>query len=73
MHHETYRGIPIAIATALRDGKWTSNAVYTGEGHNEARIEPPEKGYATEDEAHQAALQAAVESIDRGRSFIGKP
>ena len=70
---ETYKGIAISIATKPQGGRWTASAVCLLSPGHEIRAEPPEPDYATEDEARQAALQAAVESIDRARSRIGKP
>jgi hypothetical protein len=72
-HSETYKGTVITIATTRdRDG-WTSDAIYSLLGEGEVRLKPTERGYASEDEARRAALQAAVENIDRARSSIGKP
>ena len=72
-HSDTYKGTAITIATTRRGELWMSHAVYTLAGQSEVRVQPAERGYASEDEARHAALQAAVESIDRARSSIGKP
>jgi hypothetical protein len=72
-HFEIYKGIAIAVTTVQNGEVWSAKAVYALSGQNEVRIDPPERDYTTEDEARGAALQAAVESIDRARAFIGKP
>jgi hypothetical protein len=72
-HSEVYRGMGITITTTQGEEGWGSQATYTIPGQNQAEIEPAKQGHASEDEARRAALQAAVESIDRARTSIGKP
>jgi hypothetical protein len=70
---ETYKGTQITVVTARRGHAWTSHASYKLSGQDEVRLNPAERDYASEDEARRAALQSAVENIDRDRSSIGKP
>jgi hypothetical protein len=71
---EVYKGMEIAISTTqTSDQGWISQAEYQVPGKQGVRVEPPQLTYATEAEAHQAALRAAVESIDRMRVNSGKP
>jgi len=70
---EVYKGIPIAISTAQNAQKrWTARAQYALPGQESVGLEAPEASYVTEEEAHRAALQAAVASIDRMRTSTGK-
>jgi hypothetical protein len=71
---EVYRGTEIAISTTQTPGQsWTARAEYRAADMQSVRVEAPQMTYATEAEARQAALQAAVESIDRMRVTTGKP
>jgi hypothetical protein len=70
---EVYKGTPITISTSQTEKKtWTSRAEYQIPGQADVQLEPPAAEYATEDDARQAALQAAVESLDRMRVTKGK-
>jgi len=70
---EVYKGTEIAISTAqTAEQGWTAHAEYAVPGQTTVRLEAPEAAYATEQQARQAALQAAVESIDRMRAATGK-
>jgi hypothetical protein len=69
---EVYKGTEIVISvTRTGENNWTSRAEYAVPGKAGVRLEP-EATYATEEEARRAALQAAIESIDRGRVSRGK-
>ena len=71
---EVYKGMDIAISTAQTpDQGWISQAEYRVPGKQVVRVETPQMTYATEAEARQAVLRAAVESIDRMRVTSGKP
>jgi len=71
---EVYKGTEITIVTIRRgEGEWTSRATYAIAGRDPVQLELAHQSYASESEARQAALQAAVENIDRARSSIGKP
>jgi len=73
-HSETYKGVAIAIKTTRRKpGEWTSEARFSFPGHDEVRVDAPETPYASEEAASRAALQTAIESIDRMRITKGKP
>lgn len=70
---EVYKGTQIAISTTQTGEKnWTSRAEYAVPGNRSVQLEPAEATYPTEEEARQAALQAAIESIDRRRVSKGK-
>lgn len=70
---EVYKGTQIAISTKqIQEKTWTSRAEYAVPGHGSVHLELAEATYATEEEARQAALQAAIESIDRRRVLKGK-
>ncbi|MGC2403829.1 MAG: hypothetical protein WA510_28810 [Acidobacteriaceae bacterium] len=70
---EVYRGTAIAITTTPAPGRgWTARAEYQTPDTQSVRVEAPQTTYATEPEARQAALQAAVETIDRQRIATGK-
>ena len=69
---EVYKGTEIVISvTRTGEKNWTSRAEYAVPGKAGVRLEP-EATYATEEEARRAALQAAIESIDRARVSRGK-
>jgi hypothetical protein len=69
---EVYKGTEVVISvTRIGENNWTSRAEYAVPGKAGVRLEP-EATYATEEEARRAALQAAIESIDRGRVSRGK-
>jgi hypothetical protein len=69
---ETYKGTQIAISTtSAGDKNWTAQAEYEGPDKRKIHLEP-EVTYATEEEARQAVLRAAVESIDKLRVGKGK-
>ena len=71
---EVYKGTEIAISTIQTpDQGWTARAEYQVSAKQSVKVEAPQRNYATEAEARQAALQAAVESIDRRRITTGKP
>ncbi len=71
---EVYKGTEIAISTTqTSDHGWISQAEYQVPGKQSVRVKPTQLTYTTEAEAHQAALRAAVESIDRMRVTSGKP
>ncbi len=71
---EVYKGTEIAISTTqTSDQSWTAQAEYPVPGKQHVRVEAPQMTYLTEAEARQAALRAAVESIDRMRVTTGKP
>lgn len=70
---EVYRGTQITITTAQSGEKrWTSRAEFSVPGQGNIQVEPADATYPSEEEARQAALQAAVESIDRSRVSAGK-
>ena len=70
---EVYKGTEIAISTSQTpDQGWSSQAEYRVPGKQGVRVEPPQLTYATEAEAREAVLRAAVESIDRMRVTSGK-
>ena len=70
---ESYKGIPIEISIVATEGKtWTSQAEYKTEGNSPVRLVLDDAQYSTEAEAQQAALQAAIENIDRSRTSKGK-
>jgi hypothetical protein len=67
-HSETYKGVEITIqADPKADGSWTSEAHFPG-----GQVKAPEPTYPSEEDARQAALQSAVEAIDRSRVSTGK-
>jgi hypothetical protein len=69
---EVYKGTEIVISvTETSENNWTSRAEYAVPGQPGVRLEP-EATYSTEVDARRAALQAAIESIDRGRVSRGK-
>jgi hypothetical protein len=69
---EVYKGTQIVISTIQTAEKgWTARAEYAVPGEDSVQMETPAT-YATEEEARRAALQAAVESIDRIRAAKGK-
>jgi hypothetical protein len=69
---EVYKGTEIVISVARTgENNWTSRAEYEVPGKASVRVEP-EATYTTEEEARRAALQTAIESIDRGRVSRGK-
>jgi hypothetical protein len=71
---EVYKGTSITISTSQTEKKnWTSRAEYQIPGQPGVELQSPEAEYATEDDARRAALQAAVESLDRMRVSKGKP
>ena len=70
---EVYKGVEIHISTTQNaQNRWTARAEYASPGQESPSLEAPEAAYDTEDEAHNAALQAAIESIDRMRAATGK-
>ena len=70
---EVYKGTQIAISTTQAGEKnWTARAEYAVPGEGSIQLEPAPAMYATEEEARQAVLQAAIESIDRRRVSKGK-
>jgi hypothetical protein len=70
---EVYKGIQIAISTTQSTHKrWTARAEYAFPGKESVRLEALEATYDTEEEAHRAALRAAIESIDKMRAATGK-
>jgi hypothetical protein len=70
---EVYKGTEIAISTAKNQEKnWSARAEYAIPGEGNVRVEATEAKYATEEEARQAALRSAIESIDRMRASLGK-
>jgi hypothetical protein len=73
-HSETYKGVEIAVVTTRgSQGEWTSFARFSFPGHDEIRVDAEGPPYASEEEASQAALQTAIENIDRMRITKGKP
>jgi hypothetical protein len=71
---EVYKGTEIVISTIQTpDRSWTARAEYQVSDKQSVKVEAPQRNYATEAEARQAALQAAVEGIDRTRVTTGKP
>ncbi len=70
---ESYKGIQIEISTVETEAKsWASRAEYKIEGNSPVLLVLDDAQYSTEVEAQQAALQAAIESIDRSRTSKGK-
>ena len=73
-HSEVYKGTQIAITTNPTEAKdWTSRAEFSVPGQGVVIVAPAEISYPSEEEAAQAVLRAAVESIDRSRVSKGKP
>jgi hypothetical protein len=69
-YQEIYQGHTITIITSKQqDGLWHSHAELPDAGGAVA----PSQAYRSEDEAHRAALSAAMAVIDRNRARIGKP
>jgi hypothetical protein len=72
-HTDTYRGVEVRITVSpAGDGQWTSIAGFTLPAEAPARVSSPEASYSSEEAARTAALQAAVEAIDRARVATGK-
>jgi hypothetical protein len=70
---EVYKGTQVVISTTqVGEKNWTSRAEYAVPGERVVRLEPADATYSTEEDARQAALEAAVESIDRRRVSTGK-
>ena len=72
VHSEIYRGTPITITT-YKSGtdNWTARAEFTVSGQR-AVVQNDDVTYPSEEHAAAAALQSAVEALDRGRVSTGK-
>jgi hypothetical protein len=71
---EKYKGINIEIKAAHQsDGLWTASAEFVIPGSEKTDINPSGSARLSEGEARHAALQKAVENIDRNRIATGKP
>ena len=69
-YQEIYQGHTIIIITSKQqNGLWHSHAELPDAGGAVAASEV----YRSEDEAHRAALSAAMGVIDHNRARIGKP
>jgi hypothetical protein len=69
---EVYKGTQIVVSTTkIGEKNWSSNAEYSVPGERAVHLESPDS-YAIEEDARQAALQAAIENIDRTRVSRGK-
>jgi hypothetical protein len=72
-HTEAYRGVEVLITVnPAGDGQWTASAGFKLPAEAPARVTSPEASYSSEEAARAAALQAAVEAIDRARVATGK-
>jgi hypothetical protein len=67
---EAYKGIVVSI-TKISEKNWSSNAEYSSPRERAVHLESPDS-HATEEHARQAALQAAIERIDRTRVSRGE-
>ena len=71
-HEATYKGTRIRIRAArAANGAWTASAVLADQPAGPVVTAPG--GYASEAEAHSAALSAAMAAVDRSRARTGKP
>ena len=69
---ETYKGVAITLSTLQRvDGEWTSNAEVHVPGEQILTLSDG-RGYASEQDAKQAALSLAAQAIDGHRTRKGK-
>ena len=71
---EKYKGINIEIkAIHQNNGLWTAGAEFSTPGNVMTHTNSEVSEWPSEEEARQAALQAAIENIDRSRISTGKP
>jgi len=71
-HEATYKGTRIRIRAArAANGAWTASAMLADQPAAPPVTTPG--GYASEAEAHSAALSAAMAAVDRSRARTGKP
>jgi len=73
-HEETYYGHRIVVTTTKNSGgRWTSRAELIDAPPGSAAAHESGDDFASEEDAHRAALSKAAGAIDRGRIGKGKP
>jgi hypothetical protein len=71
-HEATYKGTRIRVRSArAADGAWSASAELADQPAAPVLTAPG--SYASEAEAHSAALSAAMAAVDRSRARAGKP
>jgi hypothetical protein len=73
-HEETYYGHRIVVTTTKNSGgRWTSRAELIDAPQGSRAAHESDTDFASEEDAHRAALSKAAGAIDRERIGKGKP